>query len=95
MVVASVGTFSEGINIKRIDHIIFASPSKARVKVLQSIGRGLRTADGKKILHIYDIADDLSHKKRTNYTLKHYVERVKMYNQEQFPYKQYKIGLEK
>lgn len=93
ILVASVGTTSEGINIKNINHIIFATPSKARIKVLQSIGRGLRTSSTKDSMILYDIADDLSWKSRKNHTLLHYAERVKIYNEEKFKYKQYRIGI--
>ena len=93
IVVASVGTFSTGVNIRNLHNIIFASPSKARIRTLQSIGRGLRQAEGKEVATLYDIADDLRHKKHMNFTLKHFVERVKIYTEEKFPYKIYKIGL--
>ena len=45
IIVASLGTFSTGINIRNLHNIIFASPSKSQIKVLQSIGRGLRQSD--------------------------------------------------
>ena len=93
IVVASYGTFSTGINIRNLHNIIFASPSKSRVRNLQSIGRGLRQAEGKEQATLYDIADDLRWKKHMNYTLKHFVERTKIYTEEQFPFKMYKIGL--
>jgi superfamily II DNA or RNA helicase len=93
IVVASFGTFSTGINIRNLHNIIFASPSKSRIRNLQSIGRGLRQAEGKEQATLYDIADDLRWKKHMNYTLKHFVERTKIYTEEQFPFKIYKIGL--
>jgi superfamily II DNA or RNA helicase len=93
IVVASFGTFSTGINIRNLHNIIFASPSKSRVRNLQSIGRGLRQAEGKTRATLYDIADDLRYKKHMNFTLKHFVERVKIYTEEKFPFKMYKIGL--
>lgn len=93
IVVASFGTFSTGINIRNLHNIIFASPSKSRVRNLQSIGRGLRQSAGKKMATLYDIADDLRHKKHMNFTLQHFVERVKIYNEEKFPFKIYNIGL--
>ena len=95
IVVASFGTFSTGINIRNLHNIIFASPSKSRVRNLQSIGRGLRQSEGKNKATLYDIADDLRYKKHMNFTLKHFVERVKIYNEERFPFKIYKIGLKK
>jgi len=95
IVVASFGTFSTGINIRNLHNIIFASPSKSRVRNLQSIGRGLRQSEGKEKAILYDIADDLRYKKHMNFTLKHFVERVKIYTEEKFPFKIYKIGLKK
>ena len=93
IVVASFGTFSTGINIKNLHNIIFASPSKSRVRNLQSIGRGLRKSDTKDSATLFDIADDLRHKKRENYTLKHFSERIKIYSEEKFVFKLYKIEL--
>jgi superfamily II DNA or RNA helicase len=93
IVVASYGTFSTGINIRNLHNIIFAMPTKSTIRTLQSIGRGLRQNEGKEQATLYDIADDLRYKKHMNYTLKHFVERTKIYNDEQFPFKIYKIGL--
>lgn len=93
IVVASFGTFSTGINIRNLHNIIFASPSKGRVRNLQSIGRGLRKSDGKELATLYDIADDLRWKDKMNFTLKHFVARIKIYTGEKFPFKIYKIGL--
>lgn len=93
IIVASYGTFSTGINIRNLHNIIFASPSKSRVRNLQSIGRGLRIGDNKTEAVLYDIADDLRYKNHMNFTLKHFVERTKIYNEEKFTYKLYKIGL--
>jgi superfamily II DNA or RNA helicase len=93
IVVASFGTFSTGINIRNLHNIIFAMPTKSTIRTLQSIGRGLRQNEGKDMATLYDIADDLRYKKHMNYTLRHFVERTKIYNDEQFPFKIYKIGL--
>jgi superfamily II DNA or RNA helicase len=91
ILVCSYGTFSTGINIVNLHNIIFASPSKSQVRVLQSIGRGLRksTLDTK----IYDIADDLHWKSNKNYTLDHAAERVKIYSKERFKFKMHEIKL--
>ena len=94
VIIASYGTFSTGVNIKNLHNVIFASPSKSRIRNLQSIGRGLRKSDTKESMILYDIADDLQYKKKVNYTLRHLYERVKIYNEEQFQYKIYKIKLE-
>lgn len=93
IIVASYGTFSTGVNIKNLHNIIFASPSKSRVRNLQSIGRGLRLGDRKERACLYDIADDLSWKQARNHTLNHFVERIKIYNEEKFEYKTYNIPL--
>ena len=90
---ASYGTFSTGINIRNLHNIVFASPSKSRIRNLQSIGRALRVSETKQSSRLYDIADDLSYKSSRNHTLLHFVERVKIYNEEKFPYKIYNIEL--
>ena len=86
IIVASYGTFSTGINIRRLHNVIFASPSKSRIRNLQSIGRVLRKGEGKDKAKLYDISDDLTIGSRKNYTLNHFIERVKIYVQEQFNY---------
>ena len=86
IIVASYGTFSTGINIKRLHNVIFASPSKSRIRNLQSIGRVLRKGNGKVKATLYDIADDISTKSKKNYTLNHLIERIKIYNEENFNY---------
>lgn len=95
IIVASYATFSTGINIKNLHNIIFASPSKSKIRNLQSIGRGLRLSSNKDVATLYDIADDLSWKSRKNFTLLHYIERMKIYNQEKFNYKTYSVSLMK
>ena len=82
-ILASYGTFSTGVNIKRIDNIVFASPSKSRIRNLQSIGRGLRKVDGKNKMRLFDIADDLQ---CDNFTLGHLKDRINIYNEEKFSY---------
>ena len=86
IIVASFGTFSTGINIKNLHNVIFASPSKSRVRNLQSIGRVLRKGKDKVKAKLYDIADDITIGSRKNYTLNHFIERVKIYVSEQFNY---------
>ena len=93
IIVASYGTFSTGVNIRNLHNIIFASPSKSRIRNLQSIGRGLRIGDNKTEAVLFDIADDFRVGKFTNYTLKHFIERVKIYDEEKFNYKFYNIEL--
>lgn len=93
IIIGSFGVLSTGTNIKRLFNIIFASPSKSQVRVLQSLGRGLRLGSDKNHCVLYDISDDLSWKKHKNYTLKHFIERVKMYSSQKFNYKLNRINL--
>jgi len=93
IIVASYGTFSTGINIRNLHNIIFSSPSKSRIRNLQSIGRGLRTSGTKTKCKLYDIADDLTWKSKKNYTLNHMIERIKIYNDEHFNYKLVKVPI--
>ena len=86
IIVASYGTFSTGINIKNLHNVIFASPSKSRIRNLQSIGRVLRKGKDKVKATLYDISDDCSTKSKRNYTLNHFIERIKTYNEEKFNY---------
>jgi superfamily II DNA or RNA helicase len=86
IIVASYGTFSTGINIRNLHNVVFASPSKSRIRNLQSIGRVLRKSENKVKATLYDIADDISYKSRKNYTLNHLIERIKIYNEENFNY---------
>ena len=86
IIVASYGTFSTGINIRNLHNIVFASPSKSRIRTLQSIGRGLRRGENKSEAVLYDIADDYTYKSSRNFTLGHFLERINIYNEEQFDY---------
>ena len=86
IIVASYGTFSTGINIRNLHNVVFASPSKSKIRNLQSIGRVLRKGDHKTKAVLYDIADDISKGSKRNYTLNHLIERVKIYNEENFNY---------
>lgn len=86
IIVASYGTFSTGINIRNLHNIIFASPSKSRIRNLQSIGRVLRKGKEKLSATLYDIADEIKYKSKKNYTLNHLIERIKIYNEENFDY---------
>ena len=93
IIVASYGTFSTGINIRNLHNIIFASPSKSRIRNLQSIGRGLRLKDNKSHATLYDVADDLSYNNNENYTLAHFRERINIYSGEDFDYEIHNIEL--
>ena len=95
IIVASLGTFSTGINIRNLHNIVFASPTKSRIRNLQSIGRGLRVGEQKTVCKLYDIGDNLSWKSHKNYTLNHMIERIKIYNEELFQYKMISVNLPK
>tara|TARA_B100000945_G_scaffold106638_1_gene84487 strand:+ start:173 stop:1633 length:1461 start_codon:yes stop_codon:yes gene_type:complete len=86
VIVASYGVFSTGINIRNLHNVVFASPSKSRIRNLQSIGRVLRKGNNKTKARLYDISDDCSYRSKKNYTLNHLIERIKIYNEEKFNY---------
>jgi superfamily II DNA or RNA helicase len=93
IIIASFGTFSTGINIPSIENVIFASPSKSKIRNLQSIGRGLRLKDGKTKCNLFDLADDLHWKSWKNHTLNHAAERYKTYAEEEFKIKIVEVDL--
>ena len=93
IIVASYGTFSTGINIRAINNIVFASPSKSRIRVLQSIGRGLRQNDDKSKVKLFDVSDNISYKSRPNFTYRHFTQRLNIYKEEQFKYHINRINL--
>lgn len=94
IIVASSGVFSTGVNIRNLENIIFASPTKSRIKTLQSIGRALRIGDNSDKATLYDLVDDMTHKQHKNFAIKHFLERVKIYDGEKFKYKLHQIDLE-
>jgi len=91
--VASLGTFSTGINIRNLHNIVFASPSKSQIRVLQSIGRGLRKTDDGKSTTLYDIIDDITWKSKKNFGILHADERLRIYGREKFNHKTYRVDL--
>ena len=93
IIIASYGTFSTGINIRNIHNIVFASPSKSKIRVLQSLGRGLRQSGYDKKLRLFDISDDLSTSDRINFTLRHFKERLNIYKEQNFKFKIDRIKL--
>ena len=93
IIVASYGTFSTGISIRRLHNIIFASPSKSRIRILQSIGRQLRKSEHKDVAKLYDIADDIHWKSYKNHTLNHFERRLKIYQSEGFEFKQISLHI--
>ena len=96
IIVASYGTFSTGINIRNLHNVVFASPSKSRIRVLQSIGRGLRRPNmGDIHTTLLDIADDFTYNDKKNFTLNHFLERINIYNEEEFDYEIHNVELNK
>ena len=93
LVIASYGTFSTGINIRNINNVVFASPSKSRVRVLQSIGRGLRQSETKTSVKLFDVSDNITYKSRQNFTYRHFNERLNIYKQENFNYEINRVKL--
>lgn len=93
VVCASYGVYQLGVNAPRLRNVVFASPYKSRVVVAQSIGRGLRLADGKTECDVYDVADDLSWRRRRNHTLRHAEQRLALYAREQLDYRVVTVDL--
>lgn len=93
ILIASYGTFSTGVNVRRLHHIVYASPSKSRYRVLQSIGRGLRLHASKRVVYVMDLIDDAHTKQYVNYAVKHWAQRLKFYREEQFPVELYTHNL--
>lgn len=87
IICGSYGTMSTGVSIRNLTSVIYASPAKSRIRVLQSLGRGLRLSDNKTHCTLFDISDNLSNGKKHNHTMRHLMERVKMYSEENFSYK--------
>jgi len=83
--------FSTGVNIKRLNNLIFASPSKSKIRNLQSIGRVLRKSDHGHTATLYDIVDDLTWKSYDNFAVRHFKERMEIYTKEQFDFKLHNI----
>ena len=86
IIVASSCVLSTGVIIKNLQYLIFAHPYKAKIRNLQSIGRVLRLDDKNNKAVLYDIIDDLHWKRRNNYGLKHWKERLDIYLKEKFDY---------
>lgn len=94
IIVASYGVFSTGINIKSLQNIILASPTKSKIRVLQSIGRVLRLKKDGAHATVYDISDDLRSDGYVNRTFKHFTIRYELYRREDFDVTKYTIPLQ-
>lgn len=95
VLIASYGTFSTGVNVRKLHHLVFASPSKSRYRVIQSIGRGLRLHASKRVVYVMDIIDDAHQKSYVNYAYKHWSHRAKFYQEESFPVEMYTHSIER
>jgi superfamily II DNA or RNA helicase len=90
VIVASFGTFSTGIDLKRVHHIIFAESTKAEITVRQSIGRGMRKLAEKNKVIIWDLVDQLD-----GYMVKHAEKREEIYRDQEFGIEKKEIDLSK
>jgi len=85
IVVAISKIFSTGVNIKNLHYLIFAGGGKAKIRLVQSIGRGLRLHINKSKLIIFDIADQLY------YGIQHMQKRTKIYEKEKIQKNEYEF----
>lgn len=90
ILLATYQTVSTGVNIKRIHNVILGSSSKSEIRVLQTIGRGLRKHAQKDGVIIWDFIDDFSYENRNgnitkNHVYNHWEQRYKYYIEQEFP----------
>ena len=84
IIVGTYGTLQQGVNIPNIRNVIFGCPSKSPIRVLQSIGRGLRLHQDKDKMVLIDLIDDIRYKKKENFSYLHGLERISIYRKERF-----------
>lgn len=84
IIVASFGIFATGVSINNLHNVVLASPYKSKIKILQSIGRGLRLHSEKLQCSIYDFVDSAKYKNKNNYFLDHFFSRYELYQKENF-----------
>ena len=84
IIIGSIGVLSTGISIKRLHNLVFAHPSKSRIRVLQSIGRLLRKSKFGNVVTVYDLVDNFCVGAFVNYTYGHGQKRVDFYTEQQF-----------
>ena len=85
VIVATYGVAAVGINIPRIFNLVMLEPGKSFVRVIQSIGRGIRKAEDKDYLHVVDLTSNLKYSKR------HLTKRKAFYKEQNFPYQVTKV----
>lgn len=93
IMIATYGAASTGLNIKNLQWMITASSSKSQIRVIQTIGRILRKDGKENLVKLIDLVDNMKYKSHLNYLMKHFVERVKIYTKEKYPYKIKKINI--
>lgn len=84
IIIASYSVASTGVNMVGLNNMVLASPTKSKIRVLQSIGRALRVSKTKKHANVYDIVDVLSHTRKKSFAAKHFEERLNQYTKEGF-----------
>lgn len=98
IIVATFSTLSTGVNIKKLHHVVFFASYKSEIKVLQSIGRGLRTHESKTMMILRDVVDDMryQHNKSLvkNYSYNHWEKfRLTYYKEQKFSYSDIQINI--
>jgi len=96
IIVASSGTFSEGIDILNVHNIHVTESHKSEYIVRQILGRGMRLKEGKEVINVFDYSDNYEYGsgwQKKNYLMRHADERGKIYKEKQFPYKKFKVKL--
>lgn len=93
ILIASSGTFSTGISIKKLHNLFLVESHKSENIVKQSLGRMMRQHASKDVANIVDFVDDFSYKGKPNYLLNHMHERIRIYEQEKYPYQIYDVDL--
>ena len=85
IIIATYGVAAVGINIPRIFNLVLVEPGKSFVRVIQSIGRGIRKAQDKDFVQIWDITSTAKFAKR------HLAKRKKFYDEAKYPYESQKV----
>ena len=96
VLVASSGTFSEGVDILNVHNLHVTESHKSEFIVRQFLGRGMRLLEGKDVINVFDYSDDYEYGsgyQKKNYLMRHADERAKIYKEKQFPFKKFKVKL--
>jgi superfamily II DNA or RNA helicase len=96
IIIASIGVFSEGIDILNLHNIFVIESYKSQFIVRQVLGRGMRLMSGKEKVIVIDFSDNFEYGsgfQKVNYLMRHGNEREKLYKESRFPYKRFKIKL--